>query len=590
MPPPQLLTPKQLTDATTLGLFSPRGDETLAVDKAYEAYFNVAKGKDLTSPQLKVVSLDLLQALTALFDAKGENWDKVDRDRASKGLLRNWHKWLDQQWGAELTRTLGKEKEALAADIVHSRFGVVYLLSNLQVEVDWRIMLGEAVTQGGAGVVAARSALTGGASTFGEATVSMGVKKISTSTITAASMGPVNLATNAMSRPTVKAPEKGAERFELPQEAKWQTRAAYPKSVSEAFPCTAELFKTAVDQYKGVSDIPGTIVGGLIGGSLALVVDIAKTMVESLWKALHDIVDWVKKKMFADDEFAAKAIAGVAKPIVAIVIQQVMKEAAPFIGGGMQLVTGISRTIKAAVDKIALWWDRSRVTLTEGHFALIGESIESQLTKGFFMGLWTALKGAADIALNTILPGAGSLVSMIAGGLEWIIKALCRLVEHSRIKNFLEKAGRLWSYEKSIAVKVPDGAGGVRYEASKNGSNGSIVHNIKRFSDFYKEGCDASVVIPMITLNSSICGSIFQQIEFLRPVRGGAMQMPIDRKTFDAGVSYFDRLKRVSHEYLVSSGFVFLSRTKELDGIIYHACRDHHLVSTGMKILTGLAT
>ena len=42
------------------------------------------------------------------------------------------------------------------------------------------------------------------------------------------------------------------------------------------------------------------------------------------------------------------------------------------------------------VQRLSLW-DRSQVTLTAGHFALIGQSIESQVTRGLFSGLWTAV-------------------------------------------------------------------------------------------------------------------------------------------------------------------------------------------------------
>jgi hypothetical protein len=592
--PPKLITPKEFTNATALGLFSPRGPETQAMDRAYDAYYQQAVLEhDLAAKHLKVVSLNLLEALTALLVAKGGNWELVNRDKTSKGLLREWHGWLDTQWGAELARTIAAERGALGLDVVHSRFGVVYLLGNLQVDIDWRIMLGEAITQGGAGVVATQAAATGNASTFGAANVNLGRGHVSTAAITSASMGPTKLITKAAAHPTAKTPEHGlAPRFDLPEEAQWTTSAAYPKSVAEAFPCTAELFRTAVHSYEGVADIPGLIVGGAIGGAMALATDVVKTTVETLWKALHDVVNWVKTKMFRDDEFAAKTIAGVAKPCVAIVLQQVWKQAAPFIGGGMQLVTGISQTIKAAIDKIALWWDRSQVTLTAGHFALIGQSIESQVTKGLFAGLWTALKGAADIAMNSLLPGAGSLVSMIVGGVEWLIKALCRIVEHSHIKTFLTTAQNLWSHEKDLAKKIQHAEVRDRahYEPPQDGSTGSIAHDVKRFSDWFKKGCEASVVVPMITLNSGMCGSIYQAIELLAPMHGGGALKAIDQKTFDAGVAYFDRLKRISHEYLTSSGFMFSSHIPDLEGIVKHACMDNSRVSTGMKILTGLAT
>lgn len=590
-PPPKLITPKEFTDRTALGLFSPRGPETLAMDKAYAAYYQQAVGQDLTGAKLKVVSLNLLQALTALVLVKGGNWELVNRDRASKGLLREWHGFLELHWGAELAKTLKAEKAALGWDLVRSRFGAIYLLGNLEIGVDWRIMLGEALAQGGSAAVAGGMAGTGHAATFGESNVSLGVTSTSVNALTSGGAAVTGLATSAVSHSVVTTQQPTASRFDIPEESRWTTTATYPKSVREAFPCTAELFDTAVKEYHGVSDIPGMIVGGAIGGAVAVTIDIAKTTVESIWKALHDVVNWVQKKMFHDDEFATRTIAAVSKPIVGIVLAQVWKAAAPFIGGAMQIGTGIAQTVKAAVDKIALWWDRSQVKLTEGHFTLISETIESQVTKGLFYGLWTALKGAADIAMNTFLPGAGSLVSMLMGGIEWLIKALCRIVESRHVAEFLKKARTLWETEKKLAKTVTDESNPshVHYEPkSATEAPASLVHKTKDFAKFFKEGCDTSPVIPMVTLNSGLAGSIYQAIEMLLTVPGGTKM--IDQKSFDAGVAYFDRLKRISHEYLVSCGFIFSTPNKSLEGIVHHAVMDNHRLSTGMKILTGLAT
>jgi hypothetical protein len=44
------------------------------------------------------------------------------------------------------------------------------------------------------------------------------------------------------------------------------------------------------------------------------------------------------------------------------------------------------------------------------------------------------------MALNSFLPGAGSLVSAIVTGVEWLVKFTFRLWEQSKIKAFLKKA------------------------------------------------------------------------------------------------------------------------------------------------------
>ena len=88
----------------------------------------------------------------------------------------------------------------------------------------------------------------------------------------------------------------------------------------------------------------------------------------------------------------------------------------------------------------------------------------------------------------------------------------------------------------------------------------------------------------MLTLNSGICGTVTEQIEFY------AHGSLIPQTQFDAGVAYFAKLKQLSSLHLRSCGLVFSSDDPTVEQIVRFAVRSHSgQGSTGVdKVLTGL--
>ena len=89
----------------------------------------------------------------------------------------------------------------------------------------------------------------------------------------------------------------------------------------------------------------------------------------------------------------------------------------------------------------------------------------------------------------------------------------------------------------------------------------------------------------MLTLNSGICGTITEQIEFF------ASGTLLPQSEYDAGIRYFSKLKKVSSLYLKSCGLVFRSDSTSIDDILAFAVRAHagHGSTMTDKVLAGLA-
>ncbi len=125
-----LVPPDQWRKRTALTLSS-RGTDTRKVDAAYDKYFQTK------SPEEGKV---LFLALEEYVGSHGNNWDKAKRDKASGGLMRYMHDYTRKYAPPHLIRPGDKLHAARAAlaslDIPHSRYGVLYLLGNLEVEYD----------------------------------------------------------------------------------------------------------------------------------------------------------------------------------------------------------------------------------------------------------------------------------------------------------------------------------------------------------------------------------------------------------------------------------------------------------------------
>ena len=141
----------------------------------------------------------------------------------------------------------------------------------------------------------------------------------------------------------------------------------------------------------------------------------------------------------------------------------------------------------------------------------------------------------------------------------------------------LSKPAKLEPGENAHIKPVIDGTG--------------IISNTADFTAFFKEGCEASPIIPMLTLNSGVCGSLMTLVKMFED-DGSQTRLPGGRQPFDAGGAFFTRLKLFSTEYLKACGFQFqpLNATNEnIRMLLTHATKTGHLrpVTFGSKLLAA---
>lgn len=586
---PLRVPPAEFMSKTALRV-SRRTANLQKVDEAYATYF--AHQTD------KLLAGRLLDALEAYKKEIGGDWSKSERNTKSGGLFhftearllqeakRNkWWKFGDGDPGAN----------ALAnRDIPHSRYGVLYLLGQTEFDTDTVgvVLDGVAAVGGAIGVGVSTnfnhldSAKLGTQtdSIFGtdvSRADSIGMGGLAVSKGGGAINSLVGSLTAPKGSPKILSKEVGGTPRKKVDIALWPVTLAMLDDIAE----DPALFLN-----------PLMLFPTLAVGVTVAVVEALNALRTLLMKAVYELFYFVKDKLLQDQAFAWDVSGVLVKKMVKFIVGKCLVAAAPLIGSAMDIGGGLLKTISAAREKVGAWLLRRKIQLQDGHPALLAASIEGEMSKGIFQGLWVLLKGVATLAIQSFLPGAGNLVNAIVTGIEWMIKMLWRVWESSKIKKFLllakveyEKERKLAEITKSAGVITdPKTNKKTRIEWDEvqpclDKTKGGIITDVERFKRFYQKGCDASPLIPIITLNSGVCGSL---MTMLKMFEGREQKLLANKEYMAAGTEYFTRLKEFGRNYIDKAGFKMTSKDPSVMRYLLHAKTNHtRPKSLGDKLL-----
>lgn len=592
--PLQLVPPDEFRARTSLALSS-RSGTTLAVDAAYDEYYRVRSVSAAAA---------LNKALHEYLKAHGGFWKNCERDKVSGGLLQWLYEFSAKAAGPPVPVDVGvqRTKAALDRDIIHSRYGVLYLLGSLDVELD-------SIGIGLESVSAVAGAIGSGFSTdmgklnvkdSAKAGITLAGQAINAQQLTDGSTGVVkNLRTIGSGASQVYQGAKSGIASLMATDPN-DTRTTTQK-VQAHLPCTVAALQAAAhllpEDYsrghyasRGLQTV-GAVAVGTVMSTVAFAGDVLYNVFRAVKAAVIKLKDLILERIRVNK--LGEDIGGIAKLAAKFVIDKVVSSAAPFVGAGIDLARGVAGTFEAVYQKVSSWLDRRQISINPGHPEEIARTIEGTMEKGIFKGLWDMIAGAGKVAIAALLPGLGSLVGAVMTGVEWLVKFLYRIYENRCIKRFLEIARGHYATEKARATAVTtdvatareavrlrntsgqvtrtvrlDGMGAwetvqletgrTRYEPVVDGTG--FIGNTQEFTEFFRLGCEASPIIPMLTLNSGMCGSLMTMIRMFDDAGDVIGKTRKGESTFDVGNRYFTRLKEYGTRYLASSGFKLLAR------------------------------
>jgi hypothetical protein len=572
-----------------------RGDSMKVLDVAYADWF--ADRKNLLKRRF------LQEALEKYCNDKGNgHWDKVDRNTASNGLM----KYIYTICKLPDTAVARAQTAINTIDIPGSRYGVLYLLGNIDIQMNKLSIALEGVGAVGGAVGSGfatdtahlDSAELSERQAWGDTDIGMGPIKLKEKRwgdVNEMSTGVMGVASGIASTTgtrNVGGPQHFRATYQPPRAPGLQRTSRGPKPPPLApkptmggvgLPVTRAALEAMGDHpVVAVTLFPVSAVA-VVG---SLVVDAMRSLIVKLQELVEGFIEWFKQKIVDDATYPWTLAGSLIKSITMAVVKEVAKAAVPFVSAGKDVLSGLVESFVAIKMKVGAWWERRKIQIIEGHPELLASSIEGVMTKGILKGLWTLLKGAVQVALAATLPGAQSLVSAVATGVEWVIKFCYRLYEQSCLNKFLLEAREALKEERKLTSKV-DGQLVLH-------RTGGLIHDLPKFKAFFQRGCNASPLIAMLTLNSGICGSLMVMMNMFNDV--GVVR----QETFDAGNDYFTRLKEYGRDYFQSAGFEFTAvansaeesdvRTHQyINGILSHAVKHHTGPVPPANTLEGVA-
>ena len=525
--------------------------------------------------------------------------------------------------GAAPIQTRTAERKAVEEDIVHSRFGVLYLLANLDIELDTGQI---ALTAASQVVGAIGSGLSTDMNKLGSKDSSRPGFTIGKMDVTAQQATNASAVAIQHSKTVVKtvgaAPGalmnllKTAPGGEVDTRTVGQQAATYLPCTMAALRATGRLIPDDYrpGRYKNYAvKTVGAVAVGAVMSTVAFAADVLYNIYQLVKKAVIAMKDMVLERIRLS-KFGAD-LGTISKIVVKFVVDKVVTHAAPFVGPALDIGSGIVRTFEAARNKISSWMDRRRISIVPGHPEEIAKTIESTMEMGLFKGLWDVIAGVGKMAVAVLLPGLGSLVGAVVSGIEWLVKFLWRMAENYAIKKYLELVRGYYQLEKGRATGVSHAVQDVGLSAMGDAStvtsgmprinvvpnrlepnlgSGGVIANTQQFTELFKLGCEASPMIPMLTLNSGICGSLWTLIHMFDDAGDviGTNKPKTAASTFDIGNNYFTRLKRFGSTYLENSGFKFVARdpnNKYMAGLMKHVLNHRGPTTVGGQVVRFLA-
>jgi hypothetical protein len=148
--------------------------------------------------------------------------------------------------------------------------------------------------------------------------------------------------------------------------------------------------------------------------------------------------------------------------------------------------------------------------------------------------------------------------------------------EMSNVQTFLFEARVLLAAERRLGSVDPVSG---RITPNLSVARGGLINDPKAFNAFFDRGCKASVTVPMLTLNSGICGNAMTYTKMYQSDASKAEV--IAQTTFNNSTAFFSLLKATGARYLRNKGFTFSSPRPDVNGYLVHAVRDHQQVEGG---------
>jgi hypothetical protein len=266
-------------------------------------------------------------------------------------------------------------------------------------------------------------------------------------------------------------------------------------------------------------------------------------------RTLQGIASSVTQAVFAQvaadepDETDAKlndiweTIPGGLEMVCELIAEKVMDEMVPFLSNGVAATTGLLKALHDGSDRFVVFVQGRKVALVPGVPTTTIDGIKRAMDHAVLTDVYEVLKGGGNLALDGLTAGiAGEITGIACSAVETLVAFARKAHDFYRIRLFLNDAKALW-----VQRDRPT----------------SLHRQPYAFNRWYRKAAMRVPVIPVLTLNSGVCGDKMRLLCMF--TQEGEV---ITQQNFDKGVAYIDKVKGWGSAYLADSPYTFTSEDK----------------------------
>lgn len=232
-----------------------------------------------------------------------------------------------------------------------------------------------------------------------------------------------------------------------------------------------------------------------------------------------------------------ETIPGGLEMVCDMIAEKVMDEMVPFLSNGIAATTGLLKAVHDCSDRFVVYVRGRKVALVPGVPTTTIDGIKRAMDHAVLTDVYDVLKGGGNLALDGLTAGiAGEITSIACSAIETLVAFARKAHDFYRIRLFVNEAKLMW--------------------AQRDKPN-SLHRQPYAFNRWYRKTAMRVPVIPVITLNSGVCGDKMRMLCMF--THEGEV---ITQQNFDKGVAYIDSVKAWGASYLADSPYTFTSQDK----------------------------
>ncbi|KLN64865.1 hypothetical protein [Vibrio sp. VPAP30] len=232
-----------------------------------------------------------------------------------------------------------------------------------------------------------------------------------------------------------------------------------------------------------------------------------------------------------------------------------------YVQSASDIYSGVKQAVCKSKDLITQIYAGRGVELLGGHPSIIANALARHSATGALGGIKNAAVGITKIGLEAAgdaFAGVGTLVSVLTGLFERIVKLVDYMIQRCLVGKVLKRAKKEWS---------------------NRNANGSLVQNHKMFSEWFQSAVITTPIIAALVMGSGFVAHPYKFAQLLTP----KLEV-VSQGEFDKAVVYIDKLKSLSSKYVQEYVDSYSVDFTSSDGVVTARLNE---IKSGKGILDG---